>query len=135
MLGNNLYSQGDQLELNCTSEGGLQLQYSWVFLDELISNTSMLIIDDVNTTHGGDYTCSVTNMAGSENDTIIVYSELFVNLVMHSVDYSHVILMNYNYKFYQHIYNIFMYMDDCFGSCICLSLRNSLKPISLVNST
>ena len=84
-LGNNLYFQGDQLVLNCTSEGGPQLQYSWVFLGESISNTSMLIIDIVNTSHGRDYICIVTNIAGSDNDTVTVYSELFVSLIM---DYS-----------------------------------------------
>ena len=89
MLGNDSYSQGDQLELNCASEGGPQLQYQWVFLGKLISNTPIFIIYNVNTSHGGNYTCSVTNFAGSDDDTITVYSEFFVNL--HS--YVHIIAM------------------------------------------
>ena len=78
MTGDTLYSQGDQLMLNCTSEGGPQLEYSWVFLGDIISNSSMLVIDNVNTTHGGDYTCNVTNTAGSNDTTVTVYSKSFV---------------------------------------------------------
>ena len=82
MTGNTLYSQGDQLMLNCTSVGGPQLEYSWVFLDDIISNSSMLVIDNVNTTHGGDYTCNVTNAAGSNDTTVTVYSKSFVIITM-----------------------------------------------------
>ena len=70
-----MYPQEEQLVLNCLSEGGPQLEYSWTFLGSEIANTSILIIDNVNASHGGDYTCNVTNIAGSQSDTITVYSE------------------------------------------------------------
>ena len=76
VLGNVLYSQGDRLILHCTSEGGPQLEYSWEFLGDVISNSSMLIIDNVNTTHGGEYICNVTNNAGYESDSVTVYGRL-----------------------------------------------------------
>ena len=74
-IGNNRYSQGDQLMLNCLSEGGPQLEYSWRFEGIEIANTSTLTINNVTASNGGDYICNVTNDAGYDSDTITVYSE------------------------------------------------------------
>ena len=75
-MGDNLYNQGEQLQLNCLSEGGPVLEYSWLLSGNTIPNinTSTLIIDNLNTTHAGDYTCNVTNDAGTDSYTITVYS-------------------------------------------------------------
>ena len=73
--GNNVYPQGDQLMLRCLSEGGPQLEYSWIFLGIQIASTPILTVDNVNVSNGGEYTCNVTNEAGSESDIITVYSE------------------------------------------------------------
>ena len=78
VMGNPLHSQGSQLTLNCISEGGPHLGYIWVFLGNVISNSSMLIIDNVTTNDGGSYTCTVTNDAGSSNAIVTVYSKSFV---------------------------------------------------------
>ena len=79
-MGDYLYNQGEQLNLNCSSEGGLMLEYTWSFLGDIIPNTNMntLTIDNVNTTHAGDYTCNVTNDAGTDSDTVTVYSKLLL---------------------------------------------------------
>ena len=79
-MGDNTYSQGEQLELNCSSEGGPELEYTWTFSGSMIdnANSSMLTITNVATSNGGEYTCSVSNDAGSDNDTITVYSKLFI---------------------------------------------------------
>ena len=73
----NLYNQGEQLQLNCSSEGGPVLEYTWLLSGDMIpnANTSTLIIDNVNTTHAGDYTCNVTNNAGTDSNNITVYSK------------------------------------------------------------
>ena len=76
IVGNISYSQGDQLTLNCTSEGWPQPEYSWMFLGDVISNNSNLTIDNVDTTHGGEYICSVTNYAGNVSKNITIYSKL-----------------------------------------------------------
>ena len=78
-MGNNLYSQGQRLILNCASEGGPQLEYIWIFSGSKIANTAILMIDNVNTTNGGDYICNVTNNAGSGTDNITVYSKFILN--------------------------------------------------------
>ena len=73
-----MYDQGDQLQLNCSSEGGPVLEYTWLLFGDIIdnANTSTLTIEDVSTTDGGDYTCNVTNNAGYQSDNITVYSKL-----------------------------------------------------------
>ena len=78
ITGENLYNEGEQLLLNCSSEGGAELEYNWLFEGSMIANTNTLVIDDVNTTNGGDYTCDVNNDAGADSDTITVYSEFII---------------------------------------------------------
>ena len=80
VTGNNTYSEGEQLVLNCQSDGGPQLEYSWIFSGSVIANTPTLTINNVNASNGGDYTCNVTNDAGDDNDTTTVHSKLvYVN--------------------------------------------------------
>ena len=70
-----MYPQGEQLVLNCQSDGGPQLEYAWIFEGSEIASTSTLTIDNVTASNGGDYTCNVSNDAGYENDTITIYSK------------------------------------------------------------
>ena len=80
VMGDNLYNRGEQLQLNCSSGGGPVLEYTWIFSGDIIpnANTSTFNINNVNTTHAGDYTCNVTNNAGTDGDTITVYSKLLL---------------------------------------------------------
>lgn len=82
-MGDNLYNQGEQLQLNCLTEGGPVLEYTWLFSGDVIpnANTDTLTIDNVDTTHAGDYTCNVTNDAGYQSNTITVYSKLIFTLL------------------------------------------------------
>ena len=77
-MGNTLYNQGEQLQLNCSSDGGPVLEYTWLLSDIIIpnANTSTVTIDNVSTSHAGDYTCKVTNSAGTDSESITVYSKL-----------------------------------------------------------
>ena len=75
VMGSTMYHQKEQLILNCLSEGGPQLYFSWTFLGDEIANTSTLTIDNVNASNGGVYTCNVSNDAGSESTTTTVYSK------------------------------------------------------------
>ena len=67
--------------LNCLSEGGPELEYTWLFAGSMIANSNTLVIDDVNTTNGGDYTCNVTNAAGYQDSSITVYSEFIISII------------------------------------------------------
>ena len=80
-IGNNMYLQGEQLKLSCLSEGGPQLEYSWIFSDSEIGTSANLTINNVSALNGGDYTCNVTNDAGSESYTITIYSKFPHNYV------------------------------------------------------
>ena len=85
-MGNTLlrYNRGEELQLNCSSEGGPVLEYTWLLSDIIIpnANTSTVTIDNVSTSHAGDYTCNVTNNAGTESDSITVYSKLIIKFNM-----------------------------------------------------
>ena len=75
ITGNITYPQGEQLVLNCPADGGPQLNYVWTFSGNEIGSTQTLTINNVNAANGGDYTCTVTNDAGSDNNIITVYSK------------------------------------------------------------
>jgi len=81
-MGDKTYSYGNQLELTCLSEGGPDLEYSWsrinTFSVTTMTNTNTLTISDLATVDGGEYTCTVTNDAGTSSATITAYSECFV---------------------------------------------------------
>ena len=77
ITGDNLYNHGEELQLNCSSQGGPVLEYTWLLSGHIIDNAtaSTVVIDDVSTTDGGDYTCNVTNNAGYQSNNITVYSK------------------------------------------------------------
>ena len=88
-----MYPQGEQLVLNCLSEDGLELEYRWTFSGSQISINQTLTINNVTASNGGDYTCTVTNDAGYDNDTITVYSEF---VCMNFWVYTHNVLYVYD---------------------------------------
>ena len=77
IMGDPTRNNGDQLMLNCSSEGGPGLEYSWsrtnAFSANTMTNTSTLTISDLATVDGGEYTCTVNNSAGTNSTTVIVY--------------------------------------------------------------
>ena len=76
ITGNNTITHGSQLQLHCSSDGGPQLKYSWNRMGILYTSTDNLSISNVTTLDGGNYTCTVTNDAGSSSNTVTVYGEL-----------------------------------------------------------
>ena len=77
-MGKNLLFWGEQLQLNCLSDGGPALEYTWLHSCNIIpnANTNILIINNVNTTHGGEYICNVTNNTRYDSKNITVYGKL-----------------------------------------------------------
>ena len=89
LKGNNFVEQGEQLKLTCTAEGGPNNEHIWMLNGEVIndrdglfqittvinktSSVSMLSVSSIDAaTHQGMYECNVTNMAGSDKDTLNV---------------------------------------------------------------
>ena len=68
------YPYGSDIELNCISEGGPQLDYRWMFLDKQVGNHSMLNFNNATVSNGGNYTCNITNAAGYATNTTTIYS-------------------------------------------------------------
>ena len=75
VTGTNTYRHGSQIQLNCSSEGGPQLEYNWSSPNSSYTTTNNLTINNVATLDGGNYTCTVTNDAGSSSNTVTVYGE------------------------------------------------------------
>ena len=90
-----LTKQEGTFSLECRAEGGPNNQYQWFFNDGslLVSNALINITSSSNDTrsvsllsvsnvdaaiHKGDYTCNVTNMAGSESKTSTVFGKSVV---------------------------------------------------------
>lgn len=74
------YFHDETLEISCTSEGYPDLQYSWsretgngnMFPSDTMINSSTIIINNLEINDGGNYTCSVSNKAGSCSVTAAV---------------------------------------------------------------
>ena len=88
------YPYGSTIELNCTSEGGPQLDYTWIFSDSILDNDVVLNIANATVFNGGDYTCNVTNDAGYDSNTTTVYSELIRLLIRISEHFLEVTCLN-----------------------------------------
>ena len=69
------YSYGNDIELTCTSEGGPQLEYNWIILDQEVGGYFVLNISNASISNGGNYICNVTNVAGYATNATTVYSE------------------------------------------------------------
>ena len=94
LINQTLSKQGGIFSLECRAEGGPNNQYIWYHRGVVVVTTSVLtIISSSNDTHSvsilsvsrvdaathkGDYTCNVTNMAGSESKTSTVIGKSFV---------------------------------------------------------
>ena len=88
LINQTLTKQGGTFSLECRAEGGPNNQHVWYHRGVAVVATSVLTIISFNSdtrsvsilsvsnvdvaTHKGDYTCNVTNMAGSESKTSIV---------------------------------------------------------------
>ena len=75
-------SRGDDVNLLCSSKGGPGNHYQWLMEGANLpeENSTMLVRHQVSSSHGGDYTCLVSNAAGTSSATITLYIEPYVTL-------------------------------------------------------
>ena len=75
------YFTGDTLELNCSSNGSPELQYSWsrntssgqtIFPASTTSNSNLITINNVTVDDEGVYTCTVSNDGGFTSHDIFI---------------------------------------------------------------
>lgn len=64
--------QGGTAQFTCNTTGGPGNQFTWrrVSTNTIVSTGSILILSRLNVSSGGDYQCSVENLAGRENATV-----------------------------------------------------------------
>ena len=63
------------MTLTCSSMGGPELLYQWQFNGNDLDGEMFctLILSNVTASHGGEYTCMVSNIAGNDSASTIVY--------------------------------------------------------------
>ena len=72
----------DKVVLTCTNLGGPNNTYIWLKDGQEVDDEtgSNLTLTRVNSTHGGEYTCVVTNSAGRENKTVILNIQPYITV-------------------------------------------------------
>ena len=62
----------------CYADGGLGNTYEWLRLrdDEVVSMTQELILDNTDPLDGGDYRCTITNIAGNTSAMTTLNGEI-----------------------------------------------------------
>ena len=76
-----LFNPNEAAILNCRASGGPNNTFLWLFNSEIIVGVTNSILN-LNEVEGGEYTCQVSNIAGSENDSIVLVGRnilIFVN--------------------------------------------------------
>ena len=67
-------NRGGNIALNCSAQGGPNNSYRWKKDGMSIGdNESTLLINDIDASSGGSYTCLVSNAAGNDSASITLY--------------------------------------------------------------
>ena len=71
---NAVFNDGDSINLTCLADGGPGNTYQWTFNGSLLDNRNdHLVLPFIDASeNGGNYTCTVTNAAGSGSDSTVV---------------------------------------------------------------
>lgn len=64
---------GNYVTLLCTAKGGPDNFFQWERNGTVIGNNSNVTLVAVDASHGGDYTCTVSNTAGTESASTMLY--------------------------------------------------------------
>ena len=68
---------GGVATFNCTADGGPNNMFEWLFMDSVVFIGPMYTVY-ANETTFGDYTCQVSNDAGSDSDTSTLFCESII---------------------------------------------------------
>ena len=66
-----LFDPNEEATLNCQASGGPNNTFLWFFEGEVIERATTDILN-LNQVEGGEYTCQVSNAAGSENAKLVL---------------------------------------------------------------
>ena len=89
---------GENISLTCTSLGGPNNTYNWRKGENAVANSSILTLMDIDASHGGQYTCTANNFAGSDSATTTLYvAPYFVTHPGNSVETANSSSVNINF--------------------------------------
>ena len=72
-------TKGDTITLVCTAMGGPSNLFIWTVDGNIIGNESMVNVTDIDASHGGNYTCTVSNAAGAESASTTLYVAPYID--------------------------------------------------------
>lgn len=72
--------RGTNVTFICSNEGGPENRHTWFFNNNILPDamSDTLLLQQVNSTDGGSYTCRVTNRAGTSNVSIVLSIEPYL---------------------------------------------------------
>ena len=80
IIGSNIVARGSDVLFRCSNMGGVDNSYTWL-MDNVVlpgeTSTSLTLLS-VDATHGGNYSCVVTNIAGSSAATVDLFIEPYI---------------------------------------------------------
>lgn len=65
-----VYRRGEDATLVCSGQGGPENMFEWRRNEELLVQSMMLEIANINASSGGEYTCVVSNEAGNDSASV-----------------------------------------------------------------
>lgn len=66
-------SLGDSVMFVCTAMGGPGTSFEWLLNGTFIGNNSVLNLEKIDALYGGNYTCTVSNAAGTDSASTMLY--------------------------------------------------------------
>ena len=73
-------ARGDNVTLTCSSKGGPNNTYQWLMNGDVMEgeDSYAFYLTSVDASSGGHYTCLVTNLAGNNTFTVMLYIEPYI---------------------------------------------------------
>ena len=68
-----VFTRGENVNLTCLSMGGPGNTFQWEKDGEVVTDNSVLNVMDIDASSGGNYTCTVSNLAGNDSATTTLY--------------------------------------------------------------
>ena len=82
VTGNNVANRGNDITFTCSSNGGPNNYYQWLVNNTVLpgENSTTLHLEQVDASFGGRYTCLVTNRAGNDSFSVILYVKPYISV-------------------------------------------------------
>ena len=72
---NSLVKESDNVTLTCSADGGPNNDYMWFYGSTSLTNGPVLELNNIRARDGGEYTCVVSNAAGSDRESVTISGE------------------------------------------------------------